>query len=95
MEKPPKRRKRINTSNYRVVTSRAIVNVDYDPERKIIEVQFTTGQIYHYENARAEQWSRILSLIPRKKGLGGYINTEFKRYFETGPGDYYQLIEAG
>jgi hypothetical protein len=92
MEKPAKRKTRLNTENFTVVTSRAVRSVDYDAKKKIIEIEFTTGQVYHYENALPEQWRKIYSLIPKQKGLGGYINTEFKSYFQTGDGDYYLVI---
>lgn len=45
-------RKRINASNIR--------SVGYDPASRVLEVEFTSGAVYQYENVSAETHRRLM-----------------------------------
>ncbi|MEP6683879.1 MAG: KTSC domain-containing protein [Parafilimonas sp.] len=84
---------RLRTDNFRKVTSKAIANIDYDREAKIIEIKFKDGEIYHYLDAKKTEWNRMIEFADKEKGLGAYINQVFKEPYKTGRRKYYKLDE--
>ena len=84
--------KRLHSKNFRRVNSHAAFSIDYDEKKKIIEIEYKTGKIYHYLNMSKTIWKKILSFADKGKGLGTYINQEFKKMINEDNYDYYELI---
>ncbi len=84
--------KRLHTKNFRSVTSQAATSIDYHPKEKIIEIEFKTKKFYHYLNMNKEVWDKFLNLANKGKGLGTYINQDFKDMIERENYNYYELI---
>ena len=91
MKLPDKYSKRLNTINFRKVTSEAATSIDYNPKLKIIEIEYQTGRIYHYLNMNEKVWSKFLELANKGNGLGIYINRDFKTMIDENNYDYYEL----
>lgn len=86
---------RLRTGNFTRVVSRAVTSIDYDAKARIIEIEYTTGEIYHYHNARKTEWIKMLALAVEEKGLGAYVNQVFKRHYTNGGRKYYRLNLPG
>ena len=82
---------RLHTKNFRRVTSRAAISIDYYPKLKIIEIEYKTGKIYHYLNINKSVWNKFLEFANKGKGLGTYINQDFKDMIDKDNYDYYEL----
>jgi hypothetical protein len=68
------------------VDSSSIAAVGYDPEERILEIEFReSGQIYHYFEVPAADYIAFLSADSK----GRYLNQEFKPR-----GYYYVLVKA-
>lgn len=91
MKKPDKYGVRLSTKNFRNVVSSAALSIDYDERLKIIEIEYATKEIYHYENVKKSEWEKFLLHAKKEKGLGVYIN-EFKTKYESPYYYYYRLI---
>jgi hypothetical protein len=78
---------RLNTKNFRKVTSEAALSIDYDQRLKIIEIEYLNEDVYHYLNSNNKEWTKMIEFANKEKGLGGYINHDFKDKH-----DYYKLM---
>jgi hypothetical protein len=57
------------------VESHSLKTLGYDPERRILEVEFRrNGQIYKYFDVPAEEYEAFL----RAESKGTYLNQQFK-----------------
>ena len=86
---------RLRTSNFKRVNSRAVNSIDYDERLKIIEIEYKTGEIYHYTNMNKKEWKMLLECLKEGNSLGGYLNARFKPRFEDEKNrkyKYYKLI---
>jgi len=52
------------------VESNTLRSIGYDPERRLLEVEFSSGRIYSYEGVPPEMHDWLM----RSKGKGGYFN---------------------
>ncbi|MBV9963333.1 MAG: KTSC domain-containing protein [Parafilimonas sp.] len=75
---------RLQTRNFRPVTSGAILSIDYSPKNKLVEVEFKDSDIYHYLDAKKKEWEKMLEFVRKKEGLGGYVNSVFKDPYNKG-----------
>ena len=91
MKLPDKYGERLYTKNFRIVTSEAAISIDYYPKLKIVEIEYKTGKIYHYLNINKEIWKKFLEFADKGKGLGTYINQDFKNMIDRDNHDYYEL----
>jgi hypothetical protein len=78
---------RLNTKNFRKVTSEAVLSIDYHRKLKTIEIEYHNNDVYHYLNANNKEWGKMIEFANKGEGLGGYINHDFKKKH-----DYYKLI---
>ena len=85
--------KRLHSKNFRRVNSHAAFSIDYDEKKKIIEIEYKNGRIYHYLDMSKAAWNKILSFVDKGKGLGTYINQKFKKMIDEENYAYYELIE--
>ena len=85
---------RLHTKSFRRVTSKAVISIDYYPKLKIIEIEYRTGKIYHYLNMNKTIWNKILEFADKGKGLGTYINQDFKDMIDKDNYDYYELTSS-
>ena len=92
MKLPDKYGKRLHTRNFRRVTSEAAISVDYHSKLKIIEIEYKTNKIYHYLQMNKKVWNKFLEFANKGKGLGIYINRDFKIMIDENNYDYYELI---
>ena len=70
---------RLNTENFRKVTSEAALSIDYDKRLKIIEIEHLNNDVYHYLNTNNKEWAKMVDFSNKGEGLGGYINHDFKK----------------
>ena len=92
MKLPDKYSLRLHTKNFRRVTSEATLSIDYSSKIKIIEIEYKTGKIYHYLQMNKKMSNKFLEFANKEKGLGAYINQEFKNLVTENDYDYYELI---
>lgn len=92
MKLPDKYSERLHTINFRRVTSEAAISINYYEKLKIIEIEYKTGKIYHYLNMNKKMWNKFLEFANKGKGLGTYINQDFKHMINENNYDYYELI---
>ena len=78
---------RLNTKNFRKVTSDAALSIDYHRKLKTIEIEYHNNEMYHYLNANNKEWAKMIEFANKGEGLGRYINHDFKKKH-----DYYKLI---
>lgn len=90
MKLPDKYGARLNTENYKEVKSAAATSIDYYPKLKIIEIEFSSGSIYHYLNVKKPVWNKFLAFAAKGKGLGEFIS-QFKQPYNDGVERYYEL----
>ena len=86
-----KKEVRLYTKNFRRVKSHAATTIDYDPKAKIIEIEFKTGEIYHYCDAKRSEWNKMIEFAAKKEGLGTYVNQVFKKPYYSGERKFYKL----
>jgi hypothetical protein len=91
MKRPDKYGVRLNTKNFRHVSSHAARSIDYDKRLKIIEIEYITKEIYHYLKATEDDWNKFISYANKKEGLGEHIS-KFKTRYDGGGYDFYKLI---
>lgn len=94
MKLPGKYGERLHTKNFRRVTSEAAISIDYESKLKIIEIEYKTRKIYHYLEMNKNVWNKFLELADKGKGLGAYINQDFKNMLDENENDYYQLFQV-
>jgi hypothetical protein len=78
---------RLNTKNFRKVTSEAVLSIDYDQRLKTIEIEYHNKEVYNYLNTNNKEWAKMIEFANKGKGLGAYLNHDFKKKH-----DYYKLI---
>jgi hypothetical protein len=83
---------RLNTKNFKRVDSEAVVSIDYNEKLRIIEIEFTNRKIFHYLSVKKSEWKEMISIINNKESLGTHINRVFKKPYNKGERDYYELI---
>ena len=83
---------RLHTKNFRRITSEAAISIDYYSKLKIIEIEYKNGKIYHYLNMNKKVWNKFLEFANKGKGLGAYINQDFKYMIDENNYGYYELI---
>jgi hypothetical protein len=93
MKLPDSYGKRLRSKNFRRVNSHAAYNINYDEKKKIIEIEYKNGRIYHYLDMGKNDWKKLLKYADKGEGFGAYINQKFKPIFENSD-DYkfYELI---
>lgn len=92
MKLPDKYGRRLHTKNFRRVSSEAAISIDYDSKLKIIEIEYKTGKTYQYLDMNKKVWNRFLEFADKGKGLGAYINQDFKCVVDENDYDYYEVI---
>jgi hypothetical protein len=88
---PEKYEVRLRTKNFRRVKSEAVKSIDYEPTEKIIEIEYTTGETYHYRDAKRKEWNKMMEFANKGEGLGGYINEVFKEPYKKQERDSYKV----
>ena len=93
MKLPDVHGKRLRSKNFKRVDSHAANNINYDEKKKIIEIEYKNGRIYHYLDMDKNDWKKLLKYADKGEGFGAYINQKFKPIFENSD-DYkfYELI---
>lgn len=56
------------------VKSSLIVSIGYEPKKEILELEFTTGSIYQYEDVPQEEYRDLMNA----KSIGAYVNHNIK-----------------
>jgi len=59
------------------VKSSLVVSIGYDPEKEILELEFTTGSIYRYEDVPKEEYRDLM----KAKSIGAYVNHDIKEEY--------------
>ena len=54
--------------------SSLVVSVGYDPKKQILELEFTSGSIYRYEDVPQEEYRSLM----KAKSIGAYVNQNIK-----------------
>lgn len=60
------------------VESNSLRSVGYDPEKRVLEVEFCSGRIYSYLDVPPEMHDWLM----RSKGKGGYFNRMIRDRYE-------------
>jgi len=63
-------RKRVQSSN--------ILSIGYDPDTKILEIEFIKGSIYHYYGVPLNRFNELMSA----QSHGKYLNQHIKGIFQ-------------
>lgn len=66
------------------VASTVLAEVGYDPHRKVLEVQFRTGRVYHYHGVPSSAVQALLS----SDSIGTYFNEEIKARYRAVRGEH-------
>lgn len=66
----------INGINMVSVVSSNINSVGYDPERKVLAVEFKGGAVYHYEDVEQSDYNGLIT----SPSVGRYINQNIKSH---------------
>lgn len=61
------------------VSSSMLVSVGYDATNKVLEIEFTDGQIYDYQNVPQETFNDLMSSTSK----GHYFRGSIKNQFST------------
>ena len=56
------------------VTSTSLRSVGYDPQSKLLEIEFTNGKVYRYRDVPLEMHKDLL----RSESLGKFFNTKIR-----------------
>ncbi|MGY4225017.1 hypothetical protein ACVMIH_002378 [Bradyrhizobium sp. USDA 4503] len=59
------------------VTSSNVAEVGYDPNSRILEVQFKTGAVYQYFDVPQQLYDELW----RASSIGGFINSNLKGHY--------------
>lgn len=59
------------------VTSSNIAEVGYDPNNRILELQFKTGAVYQYFDVPQSVYEELM----RASSVGGYVNSNLKGHY--------------
>ena len=59
-------------------SSGTTVYIDYSARKKILEVEFVNGQIYHYHEVESVVWEEYQIIIKSGGSSGIYVNTKIK-----------------
>lgn len=59
------------------IISSMIRSVGYDPLRAVLEIEFTSGKIYEYENISEQVYRELLSAVSK----GRYFDTNINRKY--------------
>jgi hypothetical protein len=62
----------------KVVKSRTVKSVGYDPKTKTLEVEYKSGGIYHYADVPPEKHKALMSA----KSIGTHLHTHIKSKHE-------------
>ena len=65
------------------VDSSVIATVGYDPDDRILEVEFRTGRLYHYFDVPASRYAALMAA----ESIGHYFNVAIR--------DKYRFVELG
>ena len=63
-------RKQVKSSN--------ILSVGYDPEKKILEIEFSTGRVYQYSNVPQWEYDTFI----KAESIGKYFYRSIKGHYE-------------
>ena len=64
-----------------VVESSAVNRVGYDRARRVLEIEYKDGDVYHYFNVPP----RVLQELLAAPSIGGYVNTMVKGVYDFAP----------
>ncbi|HEY0056174.1 MAG TPA: KTSC domain-containing protein [Pedobacter sp.] len=58
------------------------VYIDYSEEKKVLEVGFDGGKVYHYLEVEQSVWMKYKSLILKGESSGVFVNTQIKPVYQ-------------
>ena len=58
------------------------VYIDYSPSKKVLEVEFAGGNIYHYFPVEPRIWEEYREIVESGGSSGVYVNTKIKPRYE-------------
>lgn len=61
------------------VKSSNIQSIGYDPESKLLEIEFRNGSIYQYNNVPLNEHKSLMSASSH----GSYFNKNIRNYYQT------------
>ena len=75
--------RRLNTEN-KLYTPKSgtTVYIDYLEKNRILEIEFTKGEAYHYFDVEPDVWVEYRDLINEGKSSGAYANFVIKPNYE-------------
>jgi hypothetical protein len=69
MKLPDVHGKRLCSKNFKRVDSHAANNINYDEKKKIIEIEYKNGGVYHYLGMDKNDWKKLLKMQVQWKDL--------------------------
>ena len=63
--------------------SETTVMINYSDPLHILEVEFTGGRVYHYQNVDLSTWEEYKSTIQSGGSSGIFVNTKIKPFYEA------------
>ena len=77
------KRKELNKRN-RLYTpsSETTVYINYSPVGRVLEVQFTGGETYHYLKVEPEIWEDYKATIQASASSGAFVNKRIKPFYD-------------
>jgi hypothetical protein len=72
------------TNKNRIYTrnSGTTIAVNYSPVARVLEVQFTGGETYHYLKVEPEVWEDYKAIIQAGGSSGAFVNKRIKPFYE-------------
>ena len=55
--------------------------IDYSEKRRILEVEFTSRQVYQYKKVEPEVWKEYRDVVLSGGSSGNFVNTRIKPYY--------------
>jgi hypothetical protein len=77
------KRKRLTNKN-RIYTpaSGTTIAVNYSPVGRVLEIQFTGGETYHYLKVEPEVWEDYKTAIQAGGSSGAFVNKRIKPFYD-------------
>jgi len=58
------------------------MSVNYSPIGRVLEVQFTGGEVYHYLHVEPETWEDYRAEILSGGSSGAFVNKRIKPFYD-------------
>ncbi len=58
------------------------IYIDYSEEKKILEVGYEGGKVYHYFDVEQSVWKKYKSLVLKGESSGIFVNTQIKPAYQ-------------